>query len=73
MWLLETHNFEKHALEIASGLRVESSAAFVPPTSGSVQRPFIEEHWGAMQMLLNDPDGREVAIEAPLAKKGAEP
>ncbi len=59
----------EHVLKIVPGLSVESPAAFVPPTSGTVQRPFIEEHWGAMQMLLADPDGREVAIEGPLAGK----
>lgn len=57
----------EHALHVIPGLSIENATAFVPPSSGSVKRPFIEEHWGAMQMLLADPDGREVAIEAPLA------
>ncbi len=54
-----------HALQVVAGLSVESAAAFEPPKSGGVKRPFIEEHWGALQMLLLDPDGRDVAIEAP--------
>ena len=59
----------EHALQVVLGLSVENAAGFAPPPSGSVKRPFIEEHWGALQMLLADPDGREVAIEAPLAAK----
>jgi hypothetical protein len=59
----------EHVLRIVPGLSVASAAAFTPPTSGGVLRPFIEEHWGAMQLLLADPDGREVAIEAPLAEQ----
>lgn len=46
------------------GLSVADAASFKPPASGTVKRPFIQEHWGALQMLLTDPDGREVAIEA---------
>ncbi len=60
-----------HVLQVVPGLSVDSAARFEPPKSGSVKRPFIEEHWGALQMLLLDPDGREVAIEAPLAAKEA--
>ena len=56
-------------LKVVPSLRVEDAASFEAPTSGTVVRPFIEEHWGVMQLLLGDPDGREVAIEAPLAKK----
>jgi len=53
------------ALKIVPGLSVEDAATFEPPKSGAVIRPFIEEHWGALQMLLADPDGREIAVEAP--------
>jgi methyltransferase (TIGR00027 family) len=53
-------------LKIVPGLSVESASEFEPPTSGTIARPFIKEHWGALQMLLADPDGREVAIEAPV-------
>ncbi|HEY2516203.1 MAG TPA: hypothetical protein VGI39_35270 [Polyangiaceae bacterium] len=58
-----------HVLQVVPGLSVEDAAAFAPPASGQVKRPFIREHWGALQMLLADPDGREVAIEAPLEPK----
>ena len=58
-----------HVLQVVPGLSVESATDFEPPASANVKRPFIEEHWGALQMLLLDPDGREIAIEAPLAGK----
>jgi hypothetical protein len=60
-----------HALQVVPGLSVENAARFEPPTSGKVQKPFTEEHWGVLQMLVLDPDGREVAIEAPLQAKPA--
>lgn len=58
-----------HVLQVVPGLSVENASTFVPPSSGSVKRPFVDEHWGAQQMLLLDPDGREVAVEAPLANE----
>ncbi len=53
-------------LKVIPVLSVGDAATFEPPTSGTVKRPFTEEHWGALQMLLVDPDGREIAIDAPL-------
>jgi uncharacterized glyoxalase superfamily protein PhnB len=38
--------------------------AEVRQAAGKIKRPFIKEHWGALQMLLTDPDGREIAVEA---------
>jgi len=32
-------------------------------------RPFEEQHWPALRMLLADPDGQQLAIEAPLLSK----
>jgi hypothetical protein len=68
-WLFIAERPPGHVLEVVPGLSVESAAAFSPPASGTVKRPFIEEHWGALQMLVADPDGRTIAIEAPLAPK----
>lgn len=62
-WLFIAERPPEHALQIVPGLTVESAEAFAPPTSGTVKRPFVKEHWGALQMLLGDPDGREIAIE----------
>jgi hypothetical protein len=40
--------------------------SFEPPRAGTVEQPFTDMHWGAAQMLLRDPDGRHVSIQAPL-------
>jgi len=62
-----------HALRVVLGLAVVDAAQFAPPRSGSVVRPFEKQHWPALQMLLADPDGRQLAVEAPLSppKKNA--
>ena len=62
-----------HVLQVVPGLSVANAASFEPPKSGTVKRPFIREHWGVLQMLLADPDGRDIAIEAPLDEKGKLP
>ena len=54
-----------HVLRIVPGLSVEDAATFEPPTSGNVKSAFTKEHWGRLQMLLADPDGRDIAIDAP--------
>jgi hypothetical protein len=36
-------------------------------------QPFEKQHWGALQMLVADPDGRAVAVEAPAAPEGEAP
>jgi len=53
-------------LQVVLGLRVGSAANFKPPASGTVSQPFTKTHWGTLQMLLTDPDGRVLGIEAPL-------
>ena len=57
------------ALRVVPGLSVERAAGWEPPKNGKITKPFTEEHWGALQMLLEDPDGREIAIAAPAVKK----
>lgn len=59
----------EQALKVVPALSVEDAAAFQPPSSGTVTRPFAKEHWGILKMLLADPDGREVAVDAPLEGK----
>ena len=62
-----------HTLQVVLGVAVTDAARFTPPRSGTVVRPFEKQHWPALQMLLADPDGRQLAVEAPLssAKKRA--
>jgi len=46
---------------------------FQPPPAGTVEHPFTGRHWGAAEMLLRDPDGRHVSIQAPLPAAAAGP
>lgn len=50
-------------LKIVAGLTVSDAASFTPPPSGTVISEFSKQHWGGLQMLLADPDGRDVAID----------
>ena len=59
------------ALQVVLGLRVARASEFAPPASGEVLQPFEEQHWGALQMLVADPDGRVISIEAPAAPAGS--
>lgn len=38
---------------------------FEPPRAGTVEHPFIGRSWGSAEMLLRDPDGRHVSVQAP--------
>ena len=55
-----------HPLQVVLGVAVADAAQFTPPRSGTVVRPFEKQHWPALQMLLADPDGRQLGVEAPL-------
>ncbi len=55
-----------HQLQVILGLAVADHTQFTPPSAGTVVSPFAEQHWPAMQMMLADPDGRQVAVESPL-------
>jgi hypothetical protein len=48
------------------GVAVADAAQFTPPRTGTVVRPFEKQHWPALQMLLGDPDGRQLAVKGPL-------
>jgi hypothetical protein len=61
---------EGHELQVVLGLGVEDARAFTPPSSGTVTQPFAPQHWGVLQMLLADPDGRVVGVEAPIDGAG---
>jgi hypothetical protein len=56
-----------HALQVVLGVAVADAARFTLPRTGTVVRPFEKQHWPALQMLLADPDGRQLAVEAPLS------
>jgi hypothetical protein len=61
-------------LQLQPMLGVNDAQKFTPPSSGAVVRPFEEQHWHVLEMLLADPDGRHFSVQAPLsgnASKGA--
>jgi hypothetical protein len=43
----------------------DTEQGFEAPSTGSVERPFTEQHWGVLEMMLRDPVGRRVGIQAP--------
>jgi hypothetical protein len=59
--------------EIQPLVRASDADSFQPPPAGTVEHPFTGRHWGAAEMLLRDPDGRHVSIQAPLPASAGEP
>jgi len=49
---------------------VRAAAEFTPPSAGVVVRPFEPQHWHVLELLLADPDGRELSVQAPLPAHG---
>lgn len=56
---------EGSELRIQLSLGVRDAASFSPPSAGKVVRGFERQHWGALEMLVADPDGREWSVHAP--------
>ena len=48
------------------GVAVADAARFTAPPTGMIVRPFEKQDRPALQMLLEDPDGRQLSVEAPL-------
>jgi hypothetical protein len=55
-------------LKLQPMLGVDDAAKFTPPSAGEVVRPFEAQHWHVLEMLVTDPDGRELSVQAPLPK-----
>jgi len=58
---------DTQALQIVPAVAVKDAAKFTPPSSAVVVHPFEKQHWPVLQMMLKDPDGRQVGVNAPLA------
>ena len=61
------------APEIQPLVGTSSADSFQPPPAGTVEHAFTDRTWGAAEMLLRDPDGRHVSIQAPLPASAGEP
>jgi hypothetical protein len=59
--------------EIQPLVGTSSADSFQPPRAGTVEHPFTSRAWGAAEMLMRDPDGRPVSIQAPLPAAAGEP
>jgi hypothetical protein len=70
-YILLAERPETEELFVQPVLSVESAAAFEAPSSGTVERGFEPQHWGVLEMLVADPDGRSVSIQAPLSDAAA--
>jgi catechol 2,3-dioxygenase-like lactoylglutathione lyase family enzyme len=59
---------EQHdaALETHPILHVIDSVAFAPDRAPEFSQAFTPQHWGVVEALVRDPDGRNVSLQAPL-------
>ena len=59
---------EQHGTELSTYpiLRVADAVAFAPDRPPDFAEAFTPQHWGMLQALVRDPDGRAVALQAPL-------
>jgi methyltransferase (TIGR00027 family) len=64
---------EGSPLELQPMLEVGNAQAFLPPSSGKVVRPFELQHRGVLELLLADPDGREIRVQAPPKRWDVDP
>ena len=47
-------------------LRVADATAFAPSRTPDFAQPFEPTHWGVVEAVIRDPDGRIVSLQAPL-------
>ncbi|HVC70038.1 MAG TPA: hypothetical protein VNC61_07200 [Acidimicrobiales bacterium] len=66
---------EQHGGELETHpiLRVADSLTFSPDRPPEYAQPFSPQHWGVVEALLRDPDGRKVSLQAPLPQGVATP
>jgi hypothetical protein len=62
---------EQHARELAMYpmLSVPDAKSFNPARAPEFVQPFTLQHWGALEAIVRDPDGRHVSLHAPVAEQ----
>jgi len=70
VFISEQHDGE---LETHPIVRVADSTTFALERVTDFAQPFTPEHWGVMQAIVRDPDGRSVSLQAPLPEAVAIP
>jgi hypothetical protein len=58
-----------HTLRLVPMIGIADASTFSVPSTGRVLRPFEPQHWPVLEMLLADPDGRELSVQAPLPRQ----
>jgi hypothetical protein len=56
----------EHLLMTQPVLGVSDSTTFNPSRPVDYQRAFEPQHWGVVEALIRDPDGRPISLQAPL-------
>ncbi|MCU1427536.1 MAG: hypothetical protein JWL83_1536 [Actinomycetia bacterium] len=54
------------ALEMQPLVGADDAASFAVPASGTLDHDFEPRHWGVTEMVVLDPDGRRISVQAPL-------
>jgi hypothetical protein len=53
-------------LETHPVLRVADSTSFAPDRALDFASPFTPQHWGVVEAIIRDPDGRRISLQAPV-------
>jgi hypothetical protein len=58
---------ERHEgdLDVYPVLTVADAHAFAPPRPVDYAQQFTPQHWGVLEAIVRDPDGRKVSLQAP--------
>jgi hypothetical protein len=54
-------------------LSVANATAFKPTRTPDFVQPFTPQHWGVMEAVIRDPDGRHINLQAPVPEGIAVP
>jgi hypothetical protein len=60
-------------LEMHPILRVADAGTFHPNRTPDFVQPFTPQHWGVVEALVRDPDGRNVSLQAPIPGEAVVP
>jgi hypothetical protein len=63
VFIVEHH--DDRDLQMHAVVKVPDAADFAPVRTPDYAQPFTAQHWGVLQALVRDPDGRHVSLEAP--------
>jgi hypothetical protein len=61
------------ALKVVFAIGVADAEGFTPPRAATVVRGFEPQHFPVLEMVLADPDGRELSVHAPLPGAAVRP